>query len=374
MENLSTPSTAAAITAIPDVDSRCESWRNLKVKWTLKFGVYMYVGFYGPFSVMGVVINLFTLLILRKLNNAVYYLIKVLAVFDILYCLSVFVLYPLRIIHLFSTLGDIVLRRDDWHYGWEFIYTSIGFYYYFQLVRNWSVVLLSLERLVIVVFPMKARVFWTRKLVNRLIGFVNFVSLVTFLPSFFPTFKLKPLRCKHTGLPTYVTRGYSIWYDMMGCVLRVWFRFRDGVGTSVLSVIAPMATLIGMNIVLVLALIIDKYRRQKLTATSSEDNAKSSREQKVARMALAVVFIYIVFEFLTFLEKLYYSMGKPLPMWNLEGIDEVESLMIYRKMAIGLTVMDSCANFFVYCLTNGNFRNAAREILSKPFHRVRRSS
>ncbi|XP_074660574.1 uncharacterized protein LOC141913034 [Tubulanus polymorphus] len=330
----------------------CDEWRARTVKWEYEFSVYLYLGLYGPTSFSGIVLNVFTLIILRRMNNAVYYLIKVLAAYDILYSVSVFFMFPLRTIHIFNALGDIIIRRDDWYYGWEFIYPFIGFYRVFLLIRNWTVVLISFERLVVVLFPLKHRLFWTRKTVNAILFILNVFSLLVYMPNFIPAWSLRPVSCT-AGLATFVKHKEG----SVNPIVSAWWRFSDNTGSSYLTAIVPMFKLIVINVVLITAMIVSRLKRRFIVSKSTPTTAK---EQRALQMAFAIVLNYIACESFTFFDRLYYK--GYIRVRFFKSLSQYESTMVLRKIAIGLTVFDSCGNFFIYFLTNNTFKRAVQDM------------
>ncbi|XP_074647714.1 uncharacterized protein LOC141903492 [Tubulanus polymorphus] len=326
--------------------------KNRPFKWNLQFSVYMYIFCYGPVTILGIALNVVTILVLKKMNNEAYYLIQVLAIFDLSYSLSVFTMYPLRTLHIYIHLGEVLFRIDDWYYGWEFIQVALGPYRMFQQIRNWCVILISLERLVVTIFPLKSRLFWTRKVVNSLIFLITAYGVLVYLPHLVPERGLEPVGCIEGGPGVTLVRGSNL---INSALIGRWNDFAEGWEGTISSIVVPMCSLIVLNIILVISLIIIKLSSGKKLNKS----AASSLELRVLRMSLALVASYIICESSIFIEKMGYYNKFEIKI-HFPGLNSEASYLIYRKLAIVLTVVDSCLNFFVYCFTNNKFRLAVK--------------
>ena len=98
----------------------------------------------------------------------------------------------------------------------------------------------------------------------------------------------------------------------------------------------------------------NKSKHQIQSTNSSRNNLR------IMRMTIAVLTIFIICEFPTFLERLYYKLQITRDLFTIGDLNDKDTTMVFRKIAQGFTVIDSSANFIVYCLTNGNFRKTVR--------------
>ncbi|XP_074657270.1 uncharacterized protein LOC141910477 [Tubulanus polymorphus] len=340
----------------------CDKARaELPIRLEYKISVYLYIFFYGPATISGVVLNVTTILVLKKMNKDIYYLLKVLAIFDICYSSSVFVMYPLRAIHLYVHLGDTVLRIDDWFFGWEFTQVALGPFYIFQLIRNWCVILISLERLVITLFPLKSRVFWTRKVVNCVIFLLTVFSFLCFIPSFILDRALVPQRCIHYS----PTLGQGRFFPFFHRIFGHWKARLEGWQGTLINIIAPMIALFAVNVVLIVALIVNKFSGiGKSRSAAIKNQTSNTLELRALRMSFALVAVFVGCESLLFIGRMQRA-GFAIPDTPIADLNVYESRMVQRKIAIGLTVVDSCMNFLVYCLSNSKFRLAVVELTTQ---------
>ncbi|XP_074661548.1 uncharacterized protein LOC141914182 [Tubulanus polymorphus] len=327
-------------------------------KWKHKFSVYLYLAFYGPVTVSGMGLNVLTLVVLHRMarTSASYYIIKVLAVYDAMYSACAFCLYPLRTARVYHILGDLVFRVDDYAYGWEFITVTVGLYAVFVLVRNWCVVLLSFERLVVVAFPLKSRLFWTRSVVNAALVVVNLFAFVARFPSIVPRNPLRWRRCNPQPNSYYFMMRDGRYQFTQTALFLGWIHFTDYWVTLVAVCGVPILSLIAINTALIAVLFAGKIRQNRLLTSNEIPPPPSSlnKEKHILKMAASVVIAYMILESPHLFHRLYRA-----GLLGHGGQFSTEFL----KLAIGGTLVDSNVNFYIYCLTNAKFKVTAHYLV-----------
>ncbi|XP_074645981.1 neuroglian-like [Tubulanus polymorphus] len=71
-----------------------------------------------------------------------------------------------------TSIEHSIACANDWNFGWIFISVAMPFFYMFQMTRNWCTVLLSLERLIVVLFPIKSRQFPKKRISTWAMAFI----------------------------------------------------------------------------------------------------------------------------------------------------------------------------------------------------------
>ncbi|XP_074661121.1 FMRFamide receptor-like [Tubulanus polymorphus] len=327
------------------------------VKWDYQLSVYLYIFVYGPLTVVGIFLNIISLFVFHRLQNSIYFTIQILAVYDTLFISCAFLMYPFRIIYLYIVLGDLILRFDDWHFGWEIILPVLPLFYSFQTLRNWTVVVVSIERLIVVSFPLKHMVFWRRKTKICLSLFLALTFVVLHWSYFFP--KNIPIQWNWPCLK----RGqyaFTIWLNPKRYIVFVYdytlvhriSYFLYLIGT----ILAPFMILMISNILLVFFVWRAKRLRAKLISTDSQNK----QEQILLKMVLSIVAVYIFLEFPASIDRF----RAIVPFMN-ERI-----AMAIRKIGYVLTMGDSSVNFLIYCATNDSFKLVARQMFLKLYRNI----
>lgn len=118
---------------------------------------YLFVCGIGPICLLGLLLNCLNLIVLsKKTHFASHSLLRVLAVSDIVFLLTCAVHFVFRHLYAYAILGDQVFRRGDREIIPLLYWYSIAPYQMALQNRNWTIVLISLERLISIRWPMWA--------------------------------------------------------------------------------------------------------------------------------------------------------------------------------------------------------------------------
>ncbi|XP_074657150.1 uncharacterized protein LOC141910315 [Tubulanus polymorphus] len=320
------------------------------------YHIVFYAGICGPIALAGLVLNSLSIAVFARLNNKAYHSINILAIVDMIYSTNSFFMYPVRAIYVYAILGDLVFRWDDWRFGWEFIVWTWPLLWPLHLLRNGCVVVVSVERVLVIVFPLKYHKFWKRWVIDCIVsmiavfGFIIYINLMpNRLPGLWKWPCLKPKQFAYTVYwrhnPPGVIKTPVIQFRRGEFIPKFPFNHR-----AVFNGVLPISILISINFVLLAFYFRSKYQRSKLTATQS----KSTSDMALFRMVVAVVFAYIALEIPTVAN----SIGPLAKIWSFKQFGQ--------KIAMATSWLNSVVNFTIYCATNKKFRATAKEIFKKP--------
>ncbi|XP_074655682.1 uncharacterized protein LOC141909195 [Tubulanus polymorphus] len=328
------------------------------IRKDLKFSIYLYIFVYGPITLFGICLNIATIVAFRKLRNSVYYAVEMVAMFDLLFSVAAFTIYPLRSIYIHIVLGDLVFRINDWHFGQEIITVILPFFNVFQMARNWSVVVVSLERLLVVLFPLKIKTAWKKSTMNAICASYTIMSIATNWKYFFPLripglWKWPCLKPGQFAFTSLLDREYVIEppynYEFPMHLEYQLFIF----GTVGL----PFLILLTINVCLVISVFVARKKRKLLTSVKDTSNKKAGQEGQVLKMVIAIVVIYFMCESPGCFDRLFFFL--------FNDIIPFYAQMIVRKVALAFSVLNSSLNFFAYCLTNAKFKMTVKAMIRR---------
>ncbi|XP_074641259.1 uncharacterized protein LOC141899008 [Tubulanus polymorphus] len=338
-------------------------------RWDYAFSVYLYLGAYFPTAIIGILLNIVTIIVFNKMGVASYRSIIILAWFDLLYVITVFIMYPFRIMILITIFGySPIFGYDDWYFGHELIIWTLPLFFAFQMSRNWAVVIVNLERLFVVMSPLYYKRFWGKKQLIGVTVFIFIFSVFCNWPFFFPLTLPGPATwpCLYHGPgPRVFTMG-----AFGAKTIRTIFDYSAGwagrfTGFTYLymMVIVPLFSLIIVNIVLLSFILRHRLakRRQMLSAdgVSKDSRSQSTHEAKILKMVLSIVLVFFVCEIPAGLDRLFYFVWRSFGITvNISG----DHSMVMRKVGILLSCVDSSLNFIIYCATNDIFRKAGSKL------------
>ncbi|XP_074649112.1 uncharacterized protein LOC141904424 [Tubulanus polymorphus] len=225
-----------------------------------------------------------------------------------------------------------------------------------KLTRNWITVLIAMERVISLGFPLFAQAHITKRRLYICIC-VQYVLFACFGISFM----------LDIGDSTYwfdVCTGIHVPFITRRKLSPIETRVRfyvESILTSVFTNLLPILCLVILNTILIIVLKRIGKNREHLTRESKYRNI----DQKATKMAIAVIVLFIVLESAT-------SLGTYIKILRtLFGLPKLSSSIRQVVSSITnvgsdiLTPLDSSVNYFVYCLTNDRFRNEAKKIFKR---------
>ncbi|XP_074651541.1 uncharacterized protein LOC141906200 [Tubulanus polymorphus] len=223
------------------------------------------------------------------------------------------------------------------------------------MARNWSIILISLERLVVVAFPLNYKRIWN----SKTLGFLLFAIIVTsifsnwnhFVPDVLPGLWQWP--CLKSGQFAY-TIFFAETPVTRFSVPRV--QYNDVYLLYVIGTVAlPYLMMCVINTALVVALNLASKRRKEITTIDKS----SGKDVQILKMVGVVLAIFFICEAPAVIERLEGLIrGKETPLTH-------EQRMAMRKFALALSMFDSVVNFFAYCAVNRSFKQAFVEIFKR---------
>ncbi len=171
----------------------CQYVRDIPMTPKSVFDVYSSIAMALP-TLIGILLNIFTMVVLHKMNHRSYYLVKVLAVYDVMFLIAVFIMFPLRTMYTHITRGGMY-TGEEYRFGATFLYTAGLLFILSLFLRNWCIVLVSFERFVIIMFPLKSRQFWTPRVVNCILCLLNVFGFLASFPFMLPQFPVYWITC-----------------------------------------------------------------------------------------------------------------------------------------------------------------------------------
>ena len=215
-------------------------------------------------------------------------------------------------------------------------------------ISSWLVVLISLERLIAVYYPLKVRIYCTLKRINLGILVIIILSCV---PSIF-YFQGCSVIAKHYGKPYCASAGSDTNMNII----------RSLVSFS-LYIATPFFVIAILNI-----LIVVKLKKQMAFRAKSVGKANSKTGTSMIAMMAATCIIFAVTSF----PKMILIIGSNgCRLFGGENCLSVSST--FGNLAYLLGDLNHSTNFFIYCLSGSVFRNALLQFFNankKPLTRA----
>ena len=221
------------------------------------------------------------------------------------------------------------------------------------VLSAWTLVAMTTQRAVCVLFPYRANVLCTvgksKVIVVSMVVF--FVAIHThFLYGFHSAIDEGHKEC--TAVKDYMPFFYEIW---------TW------VDMFIFSLL-PWLCLAVSNSLLVWKLKLS-LREAKLNLGSGQADRINDRKKKAMSISITLIAVSTAFLLLTFPMSFYQILK--FMFWINGSIDTLRSsraVYYTRKISLPLWYANSCINFYIYCLTGSKFRREAKQILKCMFH------
>lgn len=291
------------------------------------------------FSILGITGNVFSLRVLKRhgLHKCSNVLLFSLALIDICYLVSAAVDIPYA---LFSEANGLFLYTRTVSYLLHILLLSV------TVISFWTIrvsltmpMLITLERIVVIFFPLNFRSIITPVRTWAVVVFVCLVQAAnsiaeSFIVEFQYTFNYQLNR---------TVGGYTI--------SKFYFETLDvrEVTNELLSVnkIQPVVTLVGC-IVIVVKVRLASIKRRKIASSSKTTTSKTTR------MLLAVCIIY-----------LFVILFRELPPYMMRAGVSGRNFFIVNHMISVVLCMNSSWNFVIYVMLNKHFRSTFLEIIGR---------
>ncbi len=225
---------------------------------------------------------------------------------------------------------------------------KVHYYFTYMLpqLSSWTLVLMTLERLMSVIIPLKAREICSRR---RMIAmwFIMAGCLVALNGHAFKTLKMWYFEVEaENGTKTlqvcfYTEEDWHFAYD-------IW----PWIDLVVVSA-APVIIVFASNIVIIIQVVrATRNRSEQMSAKGGDDTTQS--------LTIMLISISIVFLLTTTPVSIYFV---GLPLWPAETpLDEHKRAVAYASVNL-LYYFNNCLNFFLYCVSGSRFRRTLAAIL-----------
>ncbi|XP_074658296.1 FMRFamide receptor-like [Tubulanus polymorphus] len=301
--------------------------------------VLLYVS--TPICLTGFVLNAISFVILRRHNSRSnsFHLLQILAVVDNCFLLVSVSLVNVRRFFSYLTYGWMFFYLSDAFIGPRFLVYLAPPHLTMRMIRNWLIVLMSLDRAIHIVFPLKSIVVCTKFKLN-----LSFAFIVVFSAGL-QGFKFCCLRLSHQ-IPKCPAVNIPL--------LRFHNEIPDGLdelSIVALIIILPFVILCVTNTILSVHLY--KARANRQTMVTSGGAQGKDQELQATLLALGIVVTFLVCESPNSVERIV-----EIVFYN------GRRLRTHPMMQVSIQ-MDSCVNFLVYCLSSKKFRTLTAQMLTR---------
>lgn len=308
------------------------------------FNIYIYG--ITPITIVGVIFNIITLFVLnsQKSNLNSIYLLKLLAISDMVFLIDCLFFYSIRHLSAYAWTGDEVFKRSDPKIGSPIFVAVVPIYFMAQQNRNWLVIIITVERFLNLMFPLWARATLTKRFVNYLFA-ANVVVSIGCNMYYYWAFRIVSGTDPCTGTPE-MTIDLTEWV--------AWGREIDKYMYVIMTAILPLLLLYIMNITLIISLRRMFQRREGMTADMKETKA----QKQATTMVLAITVLFTICETPASLDRIA----------TFAGVTFAADDLFYnygRKVGLLLVVLDSAVNFVAYVVSNRPFRRTLIQVFSR---------
>ena len=294
-------------------------------------------------SVVGILGNILNLIVLTRhrmlrnmdrLERSGTYGLIALAVSDMCFCLAQLPEGINPSDYMSSSLGDSYILYSK-------IY-GVALRDTFMALSAWLIVIISVNRVIVVVYPMHARLILTGAKTAVGIAIVSAMCIVLTIPSYL---FLVILHCTNDDGDQMVelAKGFD-----GGEVWLRWLNYRTQI-LPVLATFLPFAIMTTCNIVLVITLQLASRRRSRQFNVNSSTCTDNSNKIMITLMAVVIMFLVLVLpiEILLYRDIFsYYSWG--------HLVDKIFNILKALNFAL---------NFMLYVMVNTKFRVVLRSLL-----------
>ena len=299
----------------------------------------MYVGGIGTIALVGLAFNVINITLLRHQRSNInsILLLQYLAVTDILFLLVCFAYFPLRHLLTLIIYGDEIFKDDDWYQLPHILSVVHPLFYITQNFRNWTVVLITIDRFLSIAFPLWARSALTKqrlKVAFIVLGVVSAWPARLWLNMYFrPYFN----KCFNRE---------AFWMDFKFPYFGYYYTFT--------TVVIPMMLIYLMNIILIYVM----RRSYRTRAKLRQQKQDSKQQRQVNAMVISMMVVFTLCETLACVDRLMTAAGMKFPKHS-------KFKNYSRKLGLLLNVVDSAFNFLAYCASNPSFRRGFLNLIGR---------
>ncbi|XP_074661553.1 putative G-protein coupled receptor 139 [Tubulanus polymorphus] len=319
--------------------TREEACAQQYAQWSGRFYINVYI--LTPIMFAGSLMNTLNVVVFTKLKSShpSIHLLKCLALADIGLLFGHFLADTLRYLIFYINNGDKVFADPFSIYPKMYAYGTRALRIGFVYERNWLTVLIQIERLLTVLYPLKASQWWTKKHMNRIIGAATVLFFIW--PSYFPlTLKIEEYMDPCHGPITQLVHKYPKIYVLCNKLIGPIFRL-----------VIPCGAVLSINTALIVTLYVKFKQRQQLGGTSQK---LLTGDSKATRMVISMSVTFLVLELpATFSKVRSYALPNAV-IWELA-----------MDIAYVTSDLNSCVNFILYCIVNKQFYQTLRQITCK---------
>ncbi|XP_013420554.1 FMRFamide receptor-like [Lingula anatina] len=289
------------------------------------------------FIIFGLCGNLLAFIVLwrEKQKTTTSLTLRALAVSDSIYLVCSLIFLSLPSMEKYNgQVGDSFLT-DTYPQLMPFVKPML---YISQQISSWLVVLVTLDRFIVVCYPLKSFTYCTLNKAKKHIAAVYIVSVLYNIPRFF---ELDIKQCYNIKLDKFVhevhnypwsySTAYWIIYQIVLYFLTMY--------------IVPMVVLGFVNTKLIISLRAANRQRAQITGKEHDDN--------ISIMLVVVVFVFIACQTPDFLLQIFYFMTVVLS--DATFVYEF-NFFVYYLITAFLLVFNCSINFIIYCICGKKFR------------------
>ncbi len=219
------------------------------------------------------------------------------------------------------------------------------FTYMLPHLSSWTLVLMTIERLISVTVPMKSREICSRK--RMIVAWFCILAALVALN----------LQCVHNitlitipGPPDTVYCFFTPEAWDFGTLVWPW------IDLVVLS-IAPVLIIFSANLLIVSQVVRASRRRSEQMQVKGGSGEDTSRSLTFMLISVSMVFL------LTTIPSCIYFIGVAVNLWPLEPPEELFKTEVAYVVVNILYYFNNCMNFFLYCVSGSRFRDALIRVL-----------
>ena len=222
---------------------------------------------------------------------------------------------------------------------------------FLMMTTTWTVVFVTMQRLICVAFPFKAKALCTRK--KAYVSLVALGVIMTIYHSY--TFFSVDLVERRT-----ITGAVHKQCGIRPSLMVFHFKYYN-IATLMIQIVVPFVLLAIANVVIIVRVILARLRRGKMQSNSNDIVIDS----EVKMMTLTLVSVSVIFLLLN--STMAFSlMSFYIPFFkNTRDVKILLILQTLNQFSTFFNAMNSAINFFLYCITGPTFRRELKSLFCR---------